>query len=173
MKAWFTSREPREQRALIAAAVVLTLFLLYALIWQPLHRDVQRLRASARSQMTSLAWMKQASAEVQRLRASARPRMPASPPQPLLTLADQTIRSEQLRAAVRRLEPRGEHQVQLWVENVDFDPLVRWLTNLRTRRAVVVTAISIDRQTTPGVINAHVTLTDQLPTASRDGNQPQ
>jgi general secretion pathway protein M len=158
VKQWFQSRERREQRALIVAAAAMAAFALYAFLWQPLSRDVGQLRSRVADQRQTLAWMKRTAVRVQRLRANAAHASVPTNTQPLLSLADSTARKAGLHDVIRRLEPQGDTRVQLWLENAQFDTLIRWLAKLRATRAVTVANGSIQLDAKPGMVNAHLLL---------------
>lgn len=158
MKAWLSSRSPSEQRVLITGLFALSLWLIYSLLWDPLYRDVRHLRISIQNQAETLAWMRNAQGEILRLRGSSRRATRAMNPQPLLTVVDRTLGDAHLRDAVRRLQPRDDSHVQLWMEGAAFDPLVQWLATLSSQHRVSVVAVSMQRRTLPGTVDVHVSV---------------
>jgi general secretion pathway protein M len=154
---WFRSRERREQRALLAATAASVLFLAYSLWWQPLDRDLHRLRATVAQQRATLHWMQRAAAEVQRLRAAGVTISSNARRRPLLSIADGSARSSGLHQSVSRLEPRGNNRVRIWLERAPFDRLVAWLAALQQHDGVVVDSASL-RRAGAGLVNATLEL---------------
>jgi general secretion pathway protein M len=158
MKEWWSGLQASERRILILGAVALLLILPYFVFWLPLQDSVISLRKDVDEQRAVQHWMQQAAAEVKQLQRSgtgtAKPRVGRS----LLALVDQTAKLGKLGAGLKRLEPEGQTSVKVWLEQVSFDDMVRWLTSLEQQYSLSVSTITIDRQDTPGRVNARMTL---------------
>ncbi len=59
---------------------------------------------------------------------------------------------------MKRLEPQGNNKVQIWFENTGFDSLISWLGKLASQHQIHINSINIDRQDTPGTVNARLVL---------------
>ncbi len=158
MKAWWLSKNPREQMALVAATAALLLFLLYLLAWQPFVESVEQKRLQVKSQQVTLDWMKQNLGEIQRLRSQRRTAGTSHTNEALLTLVDRTAKQSQLRQQIQRIKPQGDDTVQLWVEQAAFDTLVKWLGGLSQQYGIQIESLNIDRQELPGIVNARLVL---------------
>jgi len=159
MKAWFMQLAAREQRMVIAGAVLLTIFLLYLLAWEPLIQHRQELRKTVKEQQALVEWMQQASREAEQLRAvnsGAASKLPAG--QSLLAVVDQSAKSSGLGAAMKRVEPEGQDIARVWFEQAKFDELMQWLEGMQLNFGIGVVSIVLERQDQPGLINARVTL---------------
>lgn len=158
MKEWWEGLQASEQRILALGAVALVLIFAFFGIWQPLQKDVVSLEQEVEQQRAIKRWMTQAAAEVKQLRgngaAVARPKDGRS----LLAVVDQTAKRSGLGAGLKRLEPDGQAAVKVWLEQVKFDDMVRWLNQLQSKNALSVDSITIDRQDEPGRVNARMTL---------------
>lgn len=156
MKAWFESLDLRERRLLIGGGVLLLVLLLYVGIWEPLVNKVDSLRTSTAEQQTVLAEMRQMALEVKRLgggkRSAARPASGRS----LLSLVDSTAKSAQLGDALKRVQPDGEHRVQVWLEGVSFDQLVNWLVTLEQRQGIRAVSSVFEAKDEAGRIDARL-----------------
>lgn len=157
MKQWLASREPRERRALLLGLIAVVAVVLYAGVWQPLNREVGRLQSAVTRQQADLAWMKRAAAEVGKLRANQSRRPAADSGQSLLALVDASSRGAHLDKVIRRLEPQGTDQVQVWIEGAGFDALARWLVGLQAQSGVEVTLASMEQKGV-GTVDARLTL---------------
>lgn len=157
VKEWLASKEPRERLILITGAIFLCLLLLYSIIVQPLISGLNKRELLLEEQRETLAWMKQSAEEIKALKKISSPTPGAASKQSLLSTVDSTARAAQLRDVIRRVEPQGDNQVQLWIEKAPFDPLLQWISALQQRYAITVSSISIDKQE-QGVINARISL---------------
>lgn len=61
-----------------------------------------------------------------------------------------------------RIQPQGEHRLQLWLHDVAFENLMNWLVDLAEENIHVLT-VQIDRTDKDGVVNAQCLLTDGTP----------
>ena len=78
--------------------------------------------------------------------------------QSLLSIVDQSRRASSLTKPPSRLQPEGDGIVRIWLEDVPFDALLRWLADLQLRYGVRVDSADIERESAPGLVNARVTL---------------
>lgn len=158
MKAWWLTKSPREQLALIAGAAVLLLFLLYLMAWQPFSDALEQKRQLLKGQQATLSWMEDQMPEVQRLRGNQAKSARAGSNEALLTLVDRTAKQSQLRQQIQRIKPQGDKSVQLWVEQAAFDTLMKWLGELTEQYGIQIDSLNIDRQELPGLVNARLVL---------------
>ena len=159
MKAWFAALAPRERVMVIAAGAVLSLGLVYVVLWEGLAGGVDRLEQSVQEQRVLKQWMEQAAVQAQRLRgASAGGPAAGAGASSLLSVADETVRAANLGPAVKRMEPEGETVVRVVLEQAAFDDMVLWLGVLQRSHGVSVADLSVDRQAQPGRVNARLTL---------------
>jgi len=152
-RAGWSSLAIRERRVLAAGCAALALVLLYVGLWEPLaavrtqrHADLQAARALA--------------VRIEQL-ASVAPRAgaaPASAGQSLLAVVDQSAKASALNKPPSRLQPEGDDAVRIWLEDVPFAALMRWLGDLHVRYGVRVDAAEIERESGPGLVNARLTL---------------
>ena len=52
----------------------------------------------------------------------------------------------------------GETEVKIWFEDVPFDNLARWIGILQSRYGVSVSGAEIERRSSPGLVNARLSL---------------
>lgn len=147
---------PREQRIVGGGAIVLGLVILYLGVWEPLaaahkarHEALEDARAVA-AQLEILA------AEMQRNRGAGGAMLGAG--QSLLSIVDQSRRASSLTKPPSRLQPEGDTTVRIWLDDVPFDALMRWLADLQSRYGVRVDTADIERESGPGLVNARLTL---------------
>jgi type II secretory pathway component PulM len=101
--------------------------------------------------------MDRAADEVARGRALA-PATRAADARPLLTLVEQTAKQGGLTTALKRVEPQGADRARVWLEQANFDALVRWLADIQKRMAIYVESAVVDPQKEAGMVNARLVL---------------
>ncbi len=157
IKKLLADMQPRERQLVIAAAALLVFFIAYLLLWQPFGgQRLQSLRDKVAEQRATLAWMQQAALRAQQLRGGA---AQAGRGQSLMTVVDLTAKKNDLSAAMKRVEPAGDHSVRVWIEQAPFDTIAGWLDELNRNYSVHVDLITLDREAGPGRVNARITLT--------------
>ena len=155
-RAWWAGLAERERRILTAGGAVLAVLVGYLAIWEPLHnlRDrSERALADARVVATRLEHI---ATEMAGARGSA-PR-PSAPGQSLLAAVDQSSRTSGIGKAPSRLQPEGDRLVRVWLDDVPFDAVIRWLHDLQVRHGVRVETADIERESAPGLVNVRLTL---------------
>jgi len=158
MKQWWSGLQANERRMLILGAIALGLILPYFAIWSPLQDNVMALQQQVQEQRAVKRWMNQAAAEVKQLGGSRGAAVTPRDGRSLMAVVDQTAKRSGLGAGLKRLEPEGQAAVKVWLEQVAFDDMLRWLTSLEQKNGLAVATITIDRQDAEGRINARMTL---------------
>jgi len=160
MRVWFESLEARERLFVAAGAVVVSIALLWGLVWVPLdkgHRDVQQ----------RVTTWERSLAELRPLASMPGPQngstaAGASSAQSPVVVVDSTLRSHGL-GQPKRSQPTP-NGIRVEFENVAFDKLVVWLGALSSQYGMEVQAGSLSPATpaTPGRVNATLTLERSL-----------
>lgn len=159
MKQWYLSREPGERRTLLIGAVVLTIILLYTLGWLPLLNSIAQQKRTIVAQQETLQWMQGAAGEIIDLRSKQAPDRKEIARQPLLSVVESTARNiTRTGGTLKRIEPKGEDSVQVWLEQASFDQIILWLNKLQREAAIHVDTLTIEKQKTEGIVDARVTL---------------
>jgi len=157
MKAYWSRLNQRQQLVLGAAALVLLAALLFLWVWEPLmeSRDQERERVAA--QRALLDWLEVVEPAANALRQGpTRPRDLGG--RSLLGLADQTARGAGLAGSLTRIEPVGENQVRVWLDEADFTATMRWLETLSINHPVRTAQLEVERGRAAGMVNVRVTL---------------
>lgn len=156
MKVWFEELNRRERSILLFGGGTLLLMLLYSLLWSPLSEQNERLRDDIENQRMTLAWMQQAAQQVKQGGTQAAQRNVNG--ESLLTLVDRTAKSSTLGGHIKRIQPDKEGGVRIWLEKVEFNSMMRWLATLSRNHGVVLSDSNIEKQLTPGLVDARLTL---------------
>jgi general secretion pathway protein M len=158
MKAWWATLANRERLLVVLAGGAVLVALLYLLVWEPFAQERSALASRVEAHRQDLAWMEQAASELQRLRATTRATTVGDRQRSMLAVIDSSAKQTGLRKVIQRMEPVGQDGVKLWLENADFDLLIRWLGDLKQRFGIRVTRASFDRSDTPGRVDSRLSL---------------
>ncbi|NJN46419.1 MAG: type II secretion system protein M [Candidatus Competibacteraceae bacterium] len=160
MKSWWKNLSLRERGLIGGGGGLLAMLLGYALLWLPFQDQITSLREAVAVQRTELAWMQQAAAQVRRLeREAVTGRSPARQQgRSLLIVVDQAAKTAGLETAIKQIEPQGNDQLRIQLEQVGFDQLIGWLGALRQEHAITTINGILDRQTGNGLVNARLIL---------------
>ncbi len=159
MQHWWQQRNPREQRLLSVAAVVLGLAIVVGGIYLPLLRARDEARTQVQQAELDLLASRRYAAQ---LGASPTPSSVANPvtgpDRSLMARVDEGLRDAGLSSVLSRIEPDGDGRVRLWLEDASFDTVVAWLEGLTDRARVKVIDASVDRSEGPGLVRVRLTL---------------
>jgi type II secretory pathway component PulM len=145
----FLSLPARQQLILLVGGVVLALFLLTELCWRPLAATATRLRASNAESAETLTWMRASAEEVRRLQGRSGDAPAATGP--LSQRINQAAQSAGI--LVNRLQPSGDQEARVWVEDAAWPAAVRWLYALEDGAGIQVRSLSLSETGKEGRIN--------------------
>lgn len=154
MPAWWENLQAREKTAVAAAALAVVLLLVYLLL-QPFFSNRARLREEVSTRRAELAWMRESAREIGELGYSARAEAAAIP---LLQFIDQAARENRLSDQLKRLEPGPSGEIKVWLNNVAYVDLIRWLRQLTVSGRLAVANLNVEKGASPGLISAQLTL---------------
>lgn len=158
MRAWFDSLEARERLMVAAGAALLVLFLLYVLVWSPIHSGYDALRNSVEEQRSTALWMRESARTLTSLKRNSGKAAQGLGGKSLLSVADSTARAGGLGPALKRVEPEGRDSVRVWLDGAPFDVLVKWLGTLSIIHGVSAESATLERSDATGRVNARLTL---------------
>ncbi len=148
---------PRERLLVGIAAGVVALMLGFLLIWQPLFGSTARLREEVAGQRELLQWLHAVEPEVQRLRGE-RSVPGTARGGSLMSLVDQTSNASGLKSFVTRIQPEGDKEVRVWLEQAPYDEVMRWLITLELDAGVRIVEFNVSRGPSPGLVAARINL---------------
>lgn len=161
MRDWFEGLESREQLFVGAGAVVVAIAVVWGLLWAPLDKRHQTLQRDVAAWERALPEMRRFAAMPLPQPGSGNAGAPASGQAPVV-IVDSTLRTRGL-GQPRRSQPTP-NGIRVEFENVAFDDLVLWLSDLSSQYAMEVQACSFSRagQSGPGRVDATLTLERML-----------
>lgn len=154
-RTWWAALADRERRVVAAGSATLALILGYLLVWEPIAGARSAREAALAEQRVIAILLETLAAEVQRGRPGAAI-MGAN--QSLLAIVDQSRKASGLTKPPSRLQPEGDAIVRIWLDDVPFDALLRWLNDLQMRYGVRVDNADVERKSGSGLVSARLTL---------------
>lgn len=152
---WWGERAPSERRVLLLLGVVLVIFMLYSLIWQPLLSARNQARSDYVSARQTYNWM---AANASAIRASnGRSQSAASANNQWVRNINKSAAAAGL--ALKGFTPQGSQSVRVALEAQPFANVMAWFAQLRQQAGVVPASVVISAANTPGRVNVQVTLT--------------
>jgi general secretion pathway protein M len=146
---------PRERLVVSVGAGVLAVILFYLLLWAPMQRELNRLRAAVPQDAVRVAQMRAQAMQVQQLRMSgARLNGGGS----VLAVVEQTATARGFKPNITRMEPEGVNGANLAVDGVVFNTLVSWLNDLQVQHGMRVESASLDSAAGPGTVKGRLLL---------------
>lgn len=143
----------RERRiVLIGGAVALVLLVLAVLL--PLQQSVSTAAERIEHKRDDLSWLQSMAPQLGSLAVTA----PAPLHESLVALADRTARDGGIGKSLVGSQPSDNGGLNVHFEQVPFDALVSWLSQLGDRYGVQADSATIEAAAMPGVVNANLVL---------------
>lgn len=149
--AYYEASARREQLALKALAVFLIAVLILLLVILPLHRFNSSAIGDYRAQRETLQWMQDNRAAIGQSTQKQR-----DPGASLLTLANQSARNFGL--TFKRYEPNANQGLNLWIEQVPFSQVVKWLEAMERDYGIVAVEVTASRRDEAGIVDVRIVL---------------
>lgn len=149
LQLFWQQREPRERLILVVGAVLLGLILLYALLWQPVLNERQRLLRVVPRLEQDLAALKQIVSDVKGA---------AQPPRnelPVQAAVDGALRANGIDKA--QLVGDGK-RVTVTLDNASFAALTQALNSLQAEQGIQATSASVVSLPDAGMVKAQIEL---------------
>jgi len=158
MKSWFLSLTQRERVMVQVASSVVTVFLLYLLVLEPISSNYSKNKKNVQTATETLEWMRNAASEVKQLRGGRQLSERPQGKQFVLSMIDNSVRKVGLAAVMKRVQPEGDFGVRVWFEAAAFDELIKWLSTIESEHGLLVNEINIEQTDSIGLVNARVFL---------------
>jgi len=156
VKQFLKGLNPRERLIVIGGAVALLVIGIYLFAWEPLQEKQITLKESIKSQQTAYQQMLKSAAEVKVLkRTGGRQAISSSAMQSII---NKTAKSALPGAVIKRVEQNRQQAVQVWIDQVAFNDMVKWLGSLQQTKGVRVVTLFTEATPQAGRVNARLTL---------------
>ncbi|EED36325.1 hypothetical protein NOR51B_2275 [Luminiphilus syltensis NOR5-1B] len=150
MKTWFRQLPQRDQIALLLLAGALSLWLVYQALLMPAKTQRERLLATNDAAAQLLGRVDTKVSQLMYLREQGGSRRS----QNITATINSTTRA--LGIAVQRMQPNSRGEVQIRMEDVDYDLLVRWLHRIEVVEGLLIVEASIAQSGRSGSVNASI-----------------
>lgn len=146
MKQWWQQLNVREQKMVIITLVIVTFFILYNAIWQPLNQSITKTQDKIVRQQALQTWVQENTLRFQQAKNSGR----AGNSQGSLSSIVNTS-AGRFDISIARLQPQGE-DLQVWIDEVPFKQLLTWLEQLANKEGLQVKNIDLSKAEQTGVV---------------------
>jgi len=153
MKQWWQQLQQREQILVVVMSVFVGIFMLYQLVWQPVHSGLDKAEKKQARTQELFEYVKINTAQVSGTSTPKKVKATGSLSSVVNRIAGQ------FQIAISRVQPQGD-SVQVWIEEVPFEQLLRWLDNLTHQQGLNVSNIDISSGDKAGIVKVRrLTLT--------------
>ncbi|REL31589.1 type II secretion system protein GspM [Thalassotalea euphylliae] len=147
MKQWWQQLQSREQQLILAMAGVLLVFILFQGVWQPIHQGADKAEKKLARTQELYQYVKTNTAKISSSTASVRqPRQGGS----LSGLVNRVAGQYQI--SIARMQPQGDQGVQVWIDEIPFEQLLRLLNALTQQHGLVVSNIDVTNGNSAGTV---------------------
>jgi len=145
MKAWWQQLNTREQRLVSVMSMLLSIFILYGLIWQPLTENIEKTTLKLERQQALLTWVAENTQRYQQAKRNARGGSGAS----LSSIVNRTSSANNI--TITRMQPQGD-DLQVWIDEISFNQLLTWLEQLAINDGLQVKNIDLSSADQQGMV---------------------
>ncbi|MBD3668190.1 MAG: type II secretion system protein M [Kangiella sp.] len=153
LKTWYSGLQERERNMVIALGVALAILLIFLLVVLPLKNYFKSLNDDLSYYENQVMTIQKQVAAIK----SAGPGKVTNDNISLNQLVNQTAKSFGL--SFSRIEERERNkEIQLRLDNVEFDQLLRWISLLEQGRGLVVDTLRVSKKDAVGRVDASIKL---------------
>lgn len=145
MKSWWQQLNTREQRLVSVMSVLISIFILYGLIWQPLTENIEKTTLKLERQQALLTWVTENTQRYQQAKRNARASSDAS----LSSIVNRTSSANNI--TITRMQPQGD-DLQVWIDEISFNQLLTWLEQLAISDGLQVKNIDLSSADQQGMV---------------------
>ena len=142
----------REQMVLLALSATIVFALVFTLLVFPLIKSRNEARELYEARVELLSWMQTVAPELKGKGANE----VSLNAQGMMNTVNQNAAAYQIR--LDRIQPEGASKLRVWVEKVPFNALMQWLNDLQLNSGIVASSVSIDAESSSGIVSVKVVL---------------
>lgn len=136
IKTWWQELNTREQWLVLVMSLMVSVFLLYSVVWQPLGDNLAKTEKKLANRQALLTWVTDNTARYQQVKSTGGKKSTGS----LSSIINRTANQQQL--TITRMQPQGDN-VLVWVDSASFTQLLFWLEHLANNEDLQVQAIDL------------------------------
>ena len=146
MKLWWQRLQAREQTLVALMGALVTIFVFYSAIWQPLNNSLVSANQKLVRQQALLTWVNDNTERFKQAQGSQKSKASGGS---LSGIVNRSANSYQL--TITRVQPQGE-DIQVWLDSVPFTQLLFWLEHLVNSQGLIVKGIDLTRADRSGEV---------------------
>ena len=147
LEAYFSELSEKDQRALKLLALFCVPLLVYFILLEPSYHYYNASKSDYLKGRELLSWMEQNKSKI------ATDQTPQKKRQELPLSQFVSSSAEAKKISITRLQPQGNQGVRIWMNEVNFASLIDFLSTL-SENGFNINSITVDKTTSPGVVNA-------------------
>jgi len=147
----------RERQAVLLLGAFFGVIFFYLGVWNPVREGLASARARLAAAQAQLVQVKGQAVMVASVRNAPR----ASPPANVAESVQEAAERNGIRAQLRRVDAEGARGVRVQFEGVSLASLLACLVELQQRSGLRAERATLDRQASPGKVNAQLVLRAQ------------
>ena len=153
IKAWFSTLDDKDQKITIAAAIVLSIFIVYLVLISPINESVNSLEKKVADKQNTIDWMKK---QIPLIRVNQGGASKATSSLSLSSLVNSTTKKYGL--PVSRRDSKSPNEMQVWFDNVSFDSFLSWVAEIKSRHGVTIASVNVRSRDQDGITSINVKL---------------
>ncbi len=158
MKEQWSHLSLREKQTVSIGAAAVIIGLLYLLIWAPLHHRVVSFRDQIQQNQKLLSWMQTTDEQIQAAEKIGRKPASTQSTASRLSIVQNSLKQSPIANSITQLVQADHDSVKLNFQQVDFDSLISWLTELWQQQGLIITQLTVKSSNTPGMVTAEFIL---------------
>ena len=151
----FARLSARERKFVLIGGALALAALGYGLIYEPIQRDLGRLRQALPAERARLETMRMQAQEIKRRRAENPVERAAVKDVP--SVVERAASTNALSGKIARIAPEGANAIRVSIESAPFDSIVAWLAELNREHGLRVQNAELEAKA-PGQASGHFVL---------------
>lgn len=141
----------RDRFALKLLSLVCGLALCYLLLWQPLVNWSNKVEQDYQNKRELVNWIEGNKPALVAANAGGSGAQSRNGKTLLSIVNDE---SRRLKIKIKRVQPKGDDQLRVWLEGQTFDKVLSWMNKLETSYGISLISVNLERHKEAGLINA-------------------
>lgn len=141
---FYSQLSPRDQKALTWGGVLMLVFLLYAMVWEPLTEKNEQLQSRIKQHQGNHQQLNQIVTRYNVLKKKASPATKTMQGS-LFAMVDKTSQQQNIKKAIKKMTPVGDTKVNIRFEGVEFNAFIKWLVGISKDYGISVERINAQR----------------------------
>lgn len=155
---WYNNLESRERLYVLVGSVAIMITLYFLLVFEPLLNGKKQALTKHAATIDLYQFMQDSASEVKTLRLQLSSQQSKVAPEKLLGLIDQGLRTAGIDKDLKSIKPVPEGGVHLRFDKVNFDALIRWVTESHNRSGLNIEQFTVTRVEGTGSVKASLLL---------------